>query len=83
MESFILEVNSYELSKVVSCSVSLVLTFTWGIDKLFERLTLQIGSLIWKTPLSHYVSELVGLSVSFINIFSVDLYFDALIIGLL
>ena len=43
MEGLILEVNSREVSKVVSCSVSLMLTLTWGIDILFEKLTPEIG----------------------------------------
>ena len=32
-----------EVSKVVSCSVSLILTLNWGTDILFEKLTLEIG----------------------------------------
>ena len=43
MERFTFEVNSYEVSKAISCSVSLMLAFTWGIEILFEKLTLQIG----------------------------------------
>ena len=48
---FILEVNSSEVSNVVSCSVSLMLTRTWDIDILFEKLTPEIG--VWKTPFGH------------------------------
>ena len=39
MKGFILKVNSYEISKVLSCSVSLMLTLTWGIDILLRKLT--------------------------------------------
>ena len=39
MEGFILEVNSYEVSKAMPCLVPLMLTITWGIDILFEKLT--------------------------------------------
>ena len=39
-----------------------MLTMTWGIDTLFEKLTRQIGSWIWKTPFGfvHYASEVEG-----------------------
>ena len=40
MEEFILEVNNQEVSKVISCSLSLVLTFTYGTDIFFKKLTL-------------------------------------------
>ena len=45
MEGFILEVNSSEVSKFVSCSISLMLTLTWGID-IFEKLTPEMGRLV-------------------------------------
>ena len=51
MEGFILEVNSYEFSKIVSCSVSLMLTLTWGIDILFEKFTPAIGVEFEQHPL--------------------------------
>ena len=38
-----LKVNSYEISKVLSSSVSCMLTLAWGIDILFEKLTPEIG----------------------------------------
>ena len=43
MKGFILKVNSYEISKVVPCSVSLMFTLNWGIDILFEKLTPETG----------------------------------------
>ena len=42
MEGFIhypLFINSYEVSKAMPCLVPLMLTITWGIDILFEKLT--------------------------------------------
>ena len=39
MKEFIFKVNSFEISKVVSCLVSLMLNLTWGIDIFFENLT--------------------------------------------
>ena len=55
MEGFILEVNSSEVSKFVSCSISLMLTLTWGID-IFEKLTPEMGRLVLRTSFAHYVS---------------------------
>ena len=43
MEGFIIEVNSSEGLNVVSCSVSFVLTLTWCVNKLFEKLAPEIG----------------------------------------
>ena len=43
MKEFTLKVNSYEISKVVSCSIPLVLTLTWGTDILFEKLRPETG----------------------------------------
>ena len=44
MEGFILGLTVKEkVSKVVSCSVSLILTLNWGTDILFEKLTPEIG----------------------------------------
>ena len=44
MEGFILRLTvKKEVSKVVSCSVSLILTLNWGTDILFEKLTPEIG----------------------------------------
>ena len=39
MKVFIPKVNISENSKIVPCSVSVMLTLTWGIDILFEKLT--------------------------------------------
>ena len=53
------------------------------LDILSEKLTAQIGGWFWKTLSVHYASR-VGDSMqslsSFFNIFSGDLYFDALVI---
>ena len=59
MERFILEVNvnGLQVSKVVSCSVFLMLTLTWGIYILFEKLTPEIGGCICKTPFAQYASR--------------------------
>ena len=46
MEGFILEVYDYEVSKVKSSSVSLLLTLTWSIYVLYEKLAQQIGDWI-------------------------------------
>ena len=35
--------NSQQISKDVSSSVSFMLTLTWGIDVLFEKLTPETG----------------------------------------
>ena len=44
MEGFILGlIVKKEVSKVVSCSVSVILTLNWGIDNIFEKLTKEIG----------------------------------------
>ena len=52
MKGFIiLKVNSKEISKVVPCSVSLILTLTWGIDILFEKLTPETGGMNLKNTL--------------------------------
>ena len=43
MEAFILGLTvKEEVSKVASCSVSLILTLIWGTDTLFEKLTPEI-----------------------------------------
>ena len=47
---FIPKVNSQEISKVVPCSFSLMLTLNWGIDMLFQKLIPEKGEWIWKTP---------------------------------
>ena len=39
MEGFILELDVYEILKVESNSVSLLLTLTWSISILFKKLT--------------------------------------------
>ena len=44
MEGFILGLTVKKgVSKVVSCSVSLILTLNWGTDILFEKLTPEIA----------------------------------------
>ena len=44
MEGFILGLTvKKEVSKVVSCSISLILALNWGTDILFEKLTAEIG----------------------------------------
>ena len=43
MKEFIFKVNSFEISKVASSSVSLMLNLTWGIDIFFENLTAETG----------------------------------------
>ena len=43
MEGFIFEINGYEVLKVQSNSVFLLLILTGGIDILFEKLTPRIG----------------------------------------
>ena len=56
MKRFILKVNSSETSKVLPCSISFMLTLTWGIDILFEKLTPETrGWILKKRPL-HYDS---------------------------
>lgn len=54
------EVNSYKLSKVVSFSISLMLTSIWGTDILFEPLTPQLEGWIWKTFFAHDASGVGG-----------------------
>ena len=60
--------------------------FSSFIDILLENLIPQIGAWIWKTPSAHYFSG-VGISFKpcllFKKIFSSDLFFDVLIIGLI
>ena len=34
-----------------------MLTLTWGIDILFEKLTLEIGAWNWETPFALYTSR--------------------------
>ena len=51
---YIIMIKSEEVSKAMSCSVSLMLTLTWGIDTLFQKLAPHIGGWIWKTPFAHY-----------------------------
>ena len=50
-----------EVSKVVSCSVSLMLTLTWGIDISSQKSAPEIRGWIWKTAIAHYGSG-VGIS---------------------
>ena len=61
-----------------------MLTLPWVIDILFETLT-PIGDWIWKNTLCTLYLKGWGYQekpVFFSNLFSGDLYFDALIIGL-
>ena len=51
MKQFILKVNSSKILKVVSCSVSLMLTLIWSIDILFEKLRSEKGDEFEKHPL--------------------------------
>ena len=80
MEGFILEVYDYEVSKVKSSSVSLLLTLTWSIYVLYEKLTQQIGDWIWKTSSAHSLSGFWRCHVK--PVFSGDLLFNVLILGL-
>ena len=59
--SKILEVNSLEVSNGVSCTVSHMLTLTWGIDILFEKLPPEIRVEFEKQPL-HTTLLRVGIS---------------------
>ena len=82
MKQFILKVNSSKILKVVSCSVSLMLTLIWSIDILFEKLRSEKGDEFENT----LCTILLGggnfmQSLSSFNIFSGDMPFDALIIG--
>ena len=45
-QEFIVEGNSLESLTVVSGSVSLILTMTWGNDILSEKLTAEIGGCV-------------------------------------
>ena len=57
----ILEVNSLENFKVLSCLVYLKLTMTWGINIFFEKLTSEIGGESEKHPLH---TMLLGVGIS-------------------
>ena len=46
MQEFIVEVKSLEDLKVVSGSVFLILTMTWGNDILSEKLAAEIGGCV-------------------------------------
>ena len=46
VQEFIVEGNSLESLTVVSGSVSLILTMTWGNDILSEKLTAEIGGCV-------------------------------------
>ena len=52
-QEFIVEVNSLEGLKVVSGSVFLILTMTWGNDILSEKLAAEIGGCVWKILFGH------------------------------
>ena len=52
-DSYSLKVNSLRMSKSVLCSVSLMLTVTWGTDILFDKLRPEtVRGWIWKTTFS-------------------------------
>ena len=72
MEGLILDVNSSEAKRFQRLSHVI-----WGIVILFEKLTPEIGSWIWKTLFSHNASWAGDFmeSLSFFNIFSGDLLF--------
>ena len=53
VQEFIVEGNSLESLTVVSGSVSLILTMTWGNYILSEKLTAEIGGCVWKTLFAH------------------------------
>ena len=77
MEGFILEINSQEVSKVVSSSVFPHIDLK-GIDILFEKVTREIrGSNLKNTLCILYLISCKA--VFFFNIFSSNLHFDALI----
>ena len=76
MEGYILGLTiKAEISKFVSCSVSLNLTLNWGTNILFEKLTRNNGLNLKNTLCTLCL-------VSHFNIFGGYLHFDALIIGL-
>ena len=62
IKGFILKVNSWEILVVVSCSVFLMLTLTWDIDILFEKLTAETGGWIRNTPFALCLWVEVGIS---------------------
>ena len=52
-DSYSLKVNSLRMSKNVLCSVSLMLTVTWGTDILVDKLRPEtVRGWIWKTTFS-------------------------------
>ena len=56
MKGFILKINSKEISKVASFSVPFMLNLTWGIDVLFEKLTVETEVWIWEKNPFHNAS---------------------------
>ena len=74
----ILEFNGEEVSKVESSSVSLLLTLTWVTGKVN---TTNKG-LNLKNILHSEVGNFMQSLSSFLNIFSGDMFFHVLIIGL-
>ena len=44
------------MERFLPCSVSLMLSLTWGIDILFQKLTLETGRWILRTLFVHYAS---------------------------
>ena len=62
-----------------------MLTQTWGIDILFKNLTPEIVVWIWKASVAHYAYGTVEISFKaclLFNVFSGDLHFNGLIIGI-
>ena len=50
MKVFLLNVLIVRRSQVVPCLIFFILTHTWGIDILFEKLAPETGGWIWETP---------------------------------
>ena len=85
MERFILEVNGWEISKVKSSSVSLLLTRTWVLI-YFWKVNTTNRILNLKSTFSTLYFWGWGFhekSVFFFLIFSGDLFLDVLLVGLL
>ena len=65
----------------LSCSVSFMLTLTWGSDMLFEMLRRETGNKFEKHPLYYASLGWVFMqSLPSVNIINGDLHVDALII---
>ena len=82
MKRFFLKVNSLKVSKVASYSVSPMLTLTWGIDILFEKLTPEKGDGFENHPFTMSLGVCHAKPFFIFNTFSDDQHTDALIVGL-